>query len=449
MQPDAHDNRLLRYCLRCGRPSQTSRCGNCGFQNSNQTIYLLEEVDIYCEEETITESSFRNKSEDPCYGHTTVRNYSATVAQQNYKYENGEVSKRRLKIIPIIGVIAALLVAIVGIIQKDNSSDRTQMNPKPNAIAGNNYSETYSRPIDMPKATNANVASSITNQGSEPSAKNYTDRTTESEINICFRYDDITLSAPGEGTSLIVDGVPSGNMISWYSEDESIASVDQSGYVTAKGFGTTKVFASLGAHSVSCIVRCNYSYVQHYSNILDGYKDWDRPCRFALTYVDDDLIPELLLMPDSFHFATVIAYSATDFYAFELGAFGSFGQMEYGYRSGLLFNKDSGYGLRIVSIFRMKCETVSQIAEFRNGPDEFMSENPRMEYLVNGELVSQEIYQERIEQYVQSIPIYSIGYSSGWDVTTSMIDRFRDSPESFVVIGDQVDYSIFYSEYEP
>lgn len=47
MQFITNDNSLIGYCFRCGRPLQTIRCENCGFQNSNQTVFLLEEAGIF------------------------------------------------------------------------------------------------------------------------------------------------------------------------------------------------------------------------------------------------------------------------------------------------------------------------------------------------------------------------------------------------------------------
>ena len=273
--------------------------------------------------------------------------------------------------------------------------------------------------------------------------------TTPPVINLTLQTEDITFWSPGENFTLNAAGVPSGYSIAWYSENESIASIDQNGRVTAKGYGTTRVIASVGSQTASCWVRCSFDYVDRYIEVLEESKNWGSRCRFALAFLDDDMIPELLIMPDNFHFAPVTVYTAPYNQAVNLGEFGTFGQMEYGYKSGMLLSGDYAYGGRYVSLFQMNRESVNAIDVFYHGPDEYFSENAIMEYIINNEQLSREEYQSFIEWTFNAVTIYSIGYSSGWDISDSTIALFKENPDSFVITGDQVDYSIFFSEYVP
>ena len=66
---------------------------------------------------------------------------------------------------------------------------------------------------------------------------------------------DFTLKAVGETATIRASGGSSS--YKWISEDEGIASVDQSGKVTAISKGTVNIVVSDGSKKGVCIVRCN------------------------------------------------------------------------------------------------------------------------------------------------------------------------------------------------
>ena len=66
---------------------------------------------------------------------------------------------------------------------------------------------------------------------------------------------DFTLREVGETASITVSG--GSGSYTWVSEDEGVASVDQSGKVTAISKGTVNIVASDGSKKGVCIVRCN------------------------------------------------------------------------------------------------------------------------------------------------------------------------------------------------
>ena len=68
---------------------------------------------------------------------------------------------------------------------------------------------------------------------------------------------DISFRKAGEKWDLY-KGTVSKNKISWYSQDESVATV-KNGVVTAVGAGTTKVYAEYNGQKVSCVIRCKFS----------------------------------------------------------------------------------------------------------------------------------------------------------------------------------------------
>ena len=68
---------------------------------------------------------------------------------------------------------------------------------------------------------------------------------------------DFTLRTAGETHTIQVSG--GSGTYTWASEDEGVASVDQSGKVTAISKGTVNIVVSDGSKKGTCIVRCNVS----------------------------------------------------------------------------------------------------------------------------------------------------------------------------------------------
>ena len=68
---------------------------------------------------------------------------------------------------------------------------------------------------------------------------------------------DFTMKAAGETHTIQVSG--GSGSYTWLSEDDGVASVDQSGKVTAISRGTINVLVTDGSKKAVCIVRCSFS----------------------------------------------------------------------------------------------------------------------------------------------------------------------------------------------
>ena len=68
---------------------------------------------------------------------------------------------------------------------------------------------------------------------------------------------DFTLKAAGETHTIPASG--GSGSYTWYSQDDGVASVDQSGKVTAISRGTINVLVTDGSKKAVCIVRCSFS----------------------------------------------------------------------------------------------------------------------------------------------------------------------------------------------
>lgn len=78
------------------------------------------------------------------------------------------------------------------------------------------------------------------------------------ELELNYPDKDMTFFNPGESTTLTIVNIPSGTHVEWKSQDETIATVDENGRVTAVGNGTTKVIGTVGDKTVECWVRCHF-----------------------------------------------------------------------------------------------------------------------------------------------------------------------------------------------
>jgi hypothetical protein len=69
---------------------------------------------------------------------------------------------------------------------------------------------------------------------------------------------DFTLFSAGEKAKISASGIPEGAEVVWSTNNASVATVDN-GTVTAVGPGMTKITATYGGETLSCIVRCRFA----------------------------------------------------------------------------------------------------------------------------------------------------------------------------------------------
>lgn len=74
---------------------------------------------------------------------------------------------------------------------------------------------------------------------------------------LAISAEDISFFEETEATILTLTG-GDGSTPEWESSDESVATVDQDGYVVAVSSGTAEISATVGDETVKCIVRCQF-----------------------------------------------------------------------------------------------------------------------------------------------------------------------------------------------
>lgn len=159
--------------------------------------------------------------------------------------------------------------------------------------------------------------------------------------------------------------------------------------------------------------RAYYDYLQEY--IASCTPAEKRLLRFGLVFIDEDNVPELLIFPDNSHAAGVEVYSYTRDRVVGLGEFGSFGNMQYVKRGGMIFSTFMGQGESNSDFFHMEDGQAMLVSNLRDWPDYSKLEEGEYEefYEIDEHSVTKDIYQAKWEELYDSQEYVLIGYENG------------------------------------
>ena len=162
------------------------------------------------------------------------------------------------------------------------------------------------------------------------------------------------------------------------------------------------------------------SYAQAYLEFLTEYAQNSKDgkgqgARFSLVFVDDNDIPELLLMEDDCHSKGVKVYTYYQDQVVELGAFGSFGLMQYVERAGLIFSHYMGYGESDNEFFEIKEGQAVLICNMHSTPYRKNGIDTSL-YEIDGVAVNEKTYRARWKALYEDQDYILIGYKDGTPV---------------------------------
>ena len=80
----------------------------------------------------------------------------------------------------------------------------------------------------------------------------------QAEASLSLSSSDFTLFSAGSSYTLKATAVPAGQKVTYTSGNEKVATVDQSGKVTAVAPGTAKITVTAGDLTATCVVRCRW-----------------------------------------------------------------------------------------------------------------------------------------------------------------------------------------------
>ncbi len=161
-------------------------------------------------------------------------------------------------------------------------------------------------------------------------------------------------------------------------------------------------------------------YAQAYLEFLTEYAQNSKDgkgqgARFSLVFVDDNDIPELLMMEDDCHSKGVKVYTYYQDQVVELGAFGSFGLMQYVERAGLIFSHYMGHGESDNDFFEIKEGQAVLICNMHSTPHRKNGIDTSL-YEIDGVAVNEKTYRARWKALYEDQDYVLIGYKDGTPV---------------------------------
>lgn len=130
---------------------------------------------------------------------------------------------------------------------------------------------------------------------------------------------------------------------------------------------------------------------------------------FRLVYIDDDDVPELLIMEDDFHGAGVRVCTYYQNKVVEIGEFGSMGNMFYAERQGKISSGFTSFGEVYYDYYVLDCGKAETIGSFHAYPDLDYDDDSVTLYEIDGESVTEKRYREKLDEFERD-NYESIGY---------------------------------------
>lgn len=206
-------------------------------------------------------------------------------------------------------------------------------------------------------------------------------------------------------------------------------------------------------------------YTTAYRRFLEAYveeeNEYAHRARMTLALIDDDNIPELLLIEDNSHASGVKVYTYYQGSVIELGEFGSFGSMQYVEKGGMIFGGYSGMGVGSSQFFRMEDGEAKLVCSMMSyQPFDGSSET----YEIDGVSVTEEAFHKKWEELYDADEYTAIGYDDGLDIweseLTDLLTEAKDvlllqkeSPNLAEMVAEQSEvlegYGTFLAEYVP
>lgn len=153
-----------------------------------------------------------------------------------------------------------------------------------------------------------------------------------------------------------------------------------------------------------------YEFLKEYAGDSNYVKTGH--ARFNLVFIDDNEIPELLLMEDNSHANGVKVYTYNQEMVVELGEFGSSGWMQYVERGGMIFSHFMGFGESINNFFRIEEGKAILICNMHSLPD-YSSEDLTDFYEIDEISVEEEVYQAKWKELYEDHEYVLIGHEDG------------------------------------
>lgn len=205
-------------------------------------------------------------------------------------------------------------------------------------------------------------------------------------------------------------------------QPESIQGTDLVKSETEETEDVGEVYA--GAELTEDYALAYYGFLKEYAEDCTGPNA--EKARFSLAYIDDNEVPELLLMEDDCHAAGVKVYTYVQGVVKEIGGFGSFGRMQYVEREGMIFDHYMGQGEKNSNFFKLEDGEVKLINAL------YSCSNHSDVFIIDGNSVDEGTFQEKWKELYEDYAYILIGYDDGiqirdTELKTSLAEALADA----------------------
>ncbi|MDE6750934.1 MAG: hypothetical protein K2K21_17995 [Lachnospiraceae bacterium] len=208
-------------------------------------------------------------------------------------------------------------------------------------------------------------------------------------------------------------------------------------------------------------------YMTAYRRFLESYMEENKEniytqwARVILAFIDDDNVPELLLIEDNSHAAGVNVYTYYQGSVIELGNFGSRGSIQYVERGGMILSAFTGMGECDSAFYQVRdgeAKLVCSLMSYEQ-PDGLYEL-----YEVDGVSVTEEAHNKKFEELYDKYEYEVIGYDDAFAIQESEITDLlaeaqnalllqKGSPRLMEMVAEQSEvlegYGTFLAEYVP
>ena len=217
--------------------------------------------------------------------------------------------------------------------------------------------------------------------------------------------------------------------VSWSTSNKKVATVSSKGIVSAKYPGKATITARVNNKNLNCKVTVKRQTtskkvaLKAYYNFLKSYKfDTTSSTRgFNLAYINNDSIPELIVLDGDCHAAGVKIYAYVNGKVRYISEFGQYGEFEYQEKKGIIRSFGFGQGNCFKTYYKWDGSKLSTIIS-SDVIEEFTSDEEFIyKYYINNKKVTRSKYKGSIAPYEKGLK--HINLSNSYTVTDSVMKK--------------------------
>ena len=187
---------------------------------------------------------------------------------------------------------------------------------------------------------------------------------------------------------------------------------------------------------VFCLISCGDKTadidkaIEAYCDFMEreNLHEW----HFALCYIDEDDIPELVVSGGNSHPVTASIYTYGDGKVTEIGYAGSFGEFKFAPKQSSIISSYLGMGELYEMFYTVKDGALEQVKYFKDDSGTGYYPEGKMTFKINDIEVSEEEYNTELESMRNAYSYLIIGYENGFAIDENL-SKLKDNWQDFLI----------------